>query len=426
MSIRVAGLGLGLLIIVSGVAPAVLAASTDAEAGRLSLDQALELARRANAELPVAAKKVEEAEAQMRAAKGALYPSLSLVADLHGGTPQKYASNDALLQLAARIPIYDGGLLRADMARSRAQLQATRAGYRKAVRDVDYAVRVAYGGILRARETLDFRRRAIERLERYLSVVAARRASGQGVGADVLQIRQRLASAKADVATVTRDLHESRMTLNDLLGRAPDAPLSLASLPAPAAPPSAGGEPWLSVPGIVQAEQEVRASEADVEATHAGRRAHVAIEANVGSQPDFDGGPSPLNNGTGEGAEVLVTLTLPLWDKGVYRGRMAAANAALGQAQQRNVLARRAARLAWMRAVSDLADLLTEYEARDAAGNVARDAWLQAESLYRGGQSTALAVLDAYDAWIAADQSRLDVIYNFRVAQAQLERWGAP
>jgi outer membrane protein TolC len=55
---------------------------------------------------------------------------------------------------------------------------------------------------------------------------------------------------------------------------------------------------------------------------------------------------------------------------------------------------------------------------------VARDAYLQAESVYRGGQGTALNVLDAYDAWIQADQNRLDVVYSYRVAEAELYRWG--
>ena len=58
------------------------------------------------------------------------------------------------------------------------------------------------------------------------------------------------------------------------------------------------------------------------------------------------------------------------------------------------------------------------------AAQAAQDAYLQTESLYRGGQGTALDVLDAYDAWIQADQAQADATYNYRVSQADLIRWG--
>jgi len=416
--------GLLTLVILAATTPAALLAqpAASAAAGHITLAQA----RRANAQLPVAQLAVQGADARVRQARGRLYPTLALDGDLHGGTPQSYASSDALLQVMTQTPIYDGGELRAGLARSHAEADAFRAGYRVAVREVDYAVRVAYAQILRAQATVAFRRRAIERLQAYLAVVQGRQAAGQGVGADVLRTQQRLASARADVATATRQLHEGDMTLNDLLGRVPQAPLSLAPLPDPQPPAGASGEPWLAAPDIAQSEADVRASQADVTVARAGHKPHLALEANVGTQPVLGSDVALLNNGTGSGAEVLLTFSLPFWDKGVYAGRLAEASAALGQAEQQKVVVQRAARLEWTQAASDLTDLYREYRGRNAAAGVARDAYLQAESLYRGGQSTALAVLDAYDAWIQADQAQLNVAYDYRAAQASLDRWGAP
>jgi outer membrane protein TolC len=412
------------MIFAAAMPAALFAQPAAGSAGRFTLDAALAQARKANAELPVARLQVQGAEARVRQARGALYPKLSLDGDLHGGTPQSYASSDALFRVLTRTPIYDGGELRAGLARSNAEADAFRAGYRVAVRDVDYAVRVAYGLVLRAQATLTFRRRAVQRLQSYLAVVQARRAAGQGVGADVLQTQQRLASARADIATVRRDLHEGKMTLNDLLGRFPGAPLSLAPLPEPAPLQPASGQPWLQTPDIAQSEADVRASRADLAAARAGHKPHLDLEANVGTQPVLGSDVALLNNGTGSGAEVLLSFSMPFWDKGVYQGRLAEATAALGQARQQKVVVQRSARLAWTKAASDVGDLFTEYRARNTAAGVARDAYLQAESLYRGGQSTALTVLDAYDAWIQADQAQLNVIYDYRVAQAELARWG--
>lgn len=413
------------LSILAAMTPAALFAQTAAGPVRITIDEALQQARRANANLPVAQFQVQGADARVRQARGRLYPSLSLDGDLHGGTPQTYASNDALLRVLTQTPIYDGGELRAGLERNAAEADAFRAGYRVAVRDVDYAVRVAYGRVLRAQATLAFRRRAIERLQAYLAVVRARQAAGQGVGADVLQTQQRLASARADVATVTRDLHDARMTLNDLLGRAPDASLSLAPLADPEPPAQASGRPWLGTPDIAQSDASIRASQAGLKVARAGHKPHLTLEADVGAQPVLGSDVALLNNGRGSGAEVLLSFSMPFWDKGVYAGRLAEATAALGQARQQKVVVQRAARLGWMQAASDVTDLFSEYQARNAAVNVARDAYLQAESLYRGGQNTALTVLDAYDAWIQADQAQLNVIYDYRVARANLDRWGA-
>lgn len=393
----------------------------------LTLQDALAEARRANAQLPVARLALEGAQDRAREARGLLYPSLSLDGDVHGGAPSKYASGDALLAVFVRAPLYDGGELRAGVDRTAAETDAFRAGFRMATRDVDYAVRVGFGRVLRAESSRAFRRHAIDRLRAYLAFVDSRRAAGQGVGADVLLARQRVAEAEADMATVTRDLNEARMELNDRLGRAPDAPLDLAPLPDPEAPAAASGEPWRAAPDLAQAAAQVQAAEADVRSARAGRRPHVALEANAGAQPVLGSSfEAPLNTGRDWGTEVVVSFSLPLWDRGVYRSRRAEADAALREARQRETVAQRATRLAWSRAEAALRDSYDELQAREHAVAVARDAYLQAESLYRGGQGRALDVLDAYDAWIQAGQNRLDVIYACRVARAEIERWGTP
>ena len=401
----------------------------------LTLEQALREARQANARLPVARLALEEAEARARQARGQRYPALSIEGDMHDGAPHSYASGDALLSLYARQTLYDGGALRAGERRSAAEIDALRAGCRAAERDVDYAVRVGCGRIERADSSLAFRRRTCERLRAYLAFVEAQQAAGRGVGADVLTARQRLASAEAGLAAVARDREEGRQELNDLLGRDPDAPLELAALAGPSPPPATPGRaaargdtaatPWLAAPEIAQAAGEVRQAEADADAARAGRRLHASLELGAGAQPILGhAGEAPRNDGRGAGGEATLTFALPLWDQGIYRGRLAETDAAVREARQRGALAERQGHLAWSRAAADLASLLVELRARDREVEVARDAYLQAESLYRGGQAEALEVLDAFDAWSTAGQERLDAIYDCRVADAELHRWG--
>jgi len=392
----------------------------------LTLDEALQEAHRANRELPLARFDLSAAQARAKQARGGLYPSFSLEGDIHDGTPQRYASGDALLAVFARVPLYAGGALRAERARTEALVDARGAGYRMAVRDVNFEVRVDFARIVRAETTLEFRRHAVARLRAYLSQVESRLAAGQGIAAEALLAKQRLASARGDTATVIRDLDEARLNFNDLLGREPSAPLALAPLPEPTPPPEYDEEAWRSAPDLQQAGAEVRAAQSELDATRAGRRPHLELEANAGAEPVLGTFDAPLNTGRDWGSEITLWFHLPLWDRGVHAGRMQEADAALQQAKQREIVVRHSADLAWSKAISNLRNLYAELQARDEAVSVARDAYLQAESLYRGGQSRALEVLDAYDGWIQAGQDRLDVIYAYRLAQAELQRWGKP
>ena len=57
---------------------------------------------------------------------------------------------------------------------------------------------------------------------------------------------------------------------------------------------------------------------------------------------------------------------------------------------------------------------------------LARDAYLIAASLYRGGGGTALDVLDAFSSLLAAAQSYGEAVLSFRIAEATALRWGTP
>jgi outer membrane protein len=402
----------------------LLAQSTAPDPGALTLDEALAEAHRANAQLPVAQYQVLQAQARAQQARGALYPSLALDGDVHGGAPQAYASNDALTRVLLQAPLYSGGELRAAVKRGEAEVTASSAGFEVSVRDVDLAVRITFGRMLMDEAARDLRQRAIERLQNYLAAVRGRQNAGQAVASDVLRTQQRIAAAQADLAAADRDRGEARTTLNDLLGRAPDGPLSLVALPDPAPPTQRDEQPWLTTPDVKQSDAAVRASQANLEATRGGRRPHVALEAEVGKQWGGAGTQAPYNIGTGAGGQVLLTFSLPIWDNGVFHARIDEAHAALNEAEQRRTVVERATHLAWTQAVNSTRDLYAEYRARGDEAAAARDAYLQTESTYRGGQGSALDVLDAYDAWLQSNQALLDVTYNYRVAQASLIRWG--
>jgi len=411
------------------VAIACCAGAAPAPAGTpLSLAEALAEARRANATLPVARLDAEGAAAAVHEAEGRLLPSLAFDGDLHAGNPKRYASNDARAQLVAELPIYDGGRLRAGVASSAAAADAARAGYHQAEKELDLAVRSLFATCLEAEQEIAFRRAGSERLRSYRSAIEAQRAGGQGVAADLLKTRVRLDEAEAGSADAQRRLDEAKLELNEFLGREPDGPLELAPLPPPDLPADdLADEPWRAAPEIAQAEAATLAAAAGVIAMRADRLPQLSLRADAGAQPVWGSSKlALLNNGEGWGGELVLSVNLPLWDAGVYRSRVAQAELAEKAASQRLTVAQRRARLEWQRALVGQRGLYLEVDARARSVETARDSYLQAESLYRGGAGSALEVLDAYDAWSSGSQAHAQAVLRYRIAEAELVRRGTP
>jgi outer membrane protein TolC len=410
------------------VAPVLLSALRFAPLGaqaQLNLEDALHEAHAANAQLPLAAFEARIAAASLREARGALGPRVSLDGDLHGGSPAKYAANDGRLQLLADQPIYDGGALRAGVALQRALAGAGQARYRQAEKDLDFAVRVGFAQLLGLDSVMAVRSAGIARLQSYRAAIEARRAAGEGVTGDLLRTQVQLGQAEADVADAARQRDLARLALNDLLGRDPTAPLTLAEEAAPSAPPP-DTETWSGAPEVRQAEAQVAAARSGISLAAAERRPQLDLVVNAGTQPAFETSGGAFNNGQGSGVEFLLSFSWPLLDAGGYRARRDQAQLRLAEALAGEIAVRRQARLAWAAARAELTARYAEVETRRRTAATALDSYLSSESLYRGGAATALEVLDAYGIWIAASEAVAGAVLSYRVAEAQLERWGQP
>ena len=394
---------------------------------RLNLEDALREAHAANAQLPLAAFETRIASAALREARGALGPRFSLDGDLHGGSPAAYAASDGRLQLLAEQPIYDGGALRAGVALQRALAGAGQARYRQAEKDLDVDVRVGFAQVLELDSVMAVRRAGIARLQSYRAAIEARRAAGEGVTGDLLRTQVQLGQAEADLADASRQRDLARLALNDVLGRDPTAPLTLAEEAAPFAPPAdTNADVWSGAPEVRQAEAQVAAARSGTSLAAAERRPQLDLVVNAGTQPAFETSGGAFNNGQGSGVEFLLSFSWPLLDAGGYRARRDQARLRLAEAQAGEVAARRQARLAWAAARTELAARYAEVETRRRTAATALDSYLSSESLYRGGAATALEVLDAYGTWIAASEAEAVAVLSYRVAEAQLERWGQP
>lgn len=399
---------------------ALLLHAVAARAAPLSVDDAVTEALAANARLPIAQDQADLAAAAVDETRGQRGPSVGIEGDLHGGYPLTYASGDGRLQVVGDMPIFDpgqhpavqGAQARAEGARHR--LQAARD-------DVEEAVRDAFARVEAVQDQMRLQEQAAKALEDYMTLVEGRRRSGDPVAADALRAKTRLELARADLAATRRHLGAARITLNNLLGRDPNAPLELAPEPSPT-PPADLGTP--GGPDVAAAAAEASAARTGISAARAARLPRFDLVLDAGAEPVL--GPSfdaPLNTGRGYGVEGILSATWHLWDLGVTRAQVKQATLAAHQAAREQEAAERDAAREHALAASDLAGLADEATRLQALVPDARDAWILAESEYRGGSGTALEVLDAWEAWTRAGLRSAQATLDYRRALAHLRRW---
>jgi outer membrane protein, multidrug efflux system len=181
----------------------------------------------------------------------------------------------------------------------------------------------------------------------------------------------------------------------------------------------------MGAPDLAAAEAARQGAQLGIAAVRANRRPHIDLAADVGAEPVLGSSfAAPFNTGRGAGVEMLLGVSLPLWDRGVYTNRLAAATLAFEQSTQAALAARRQVRSQWYQARADLLHLYEVMRLRGATVPAAQDAYLQSESLYRGGSGSALEVLDAYATWIQSGLEAARARLAYRIAEARAQRWG--
>jgi len=328
------------------------------------------------------------------------------------------------------VPLYQGGALRAGLAVAGARLTAAGARYRVAEKDLDLEVRSRFAEYEKADGEVRFRNEGIEHLRSYQLGIRERAAAGQGVAADGLKTAARLATEQASSIDAERRRDLARMELNDLLGREPIAPLVIAPLAPPEPPRETAGEPWSAVPDLSQAAADVAAAVANIRLTRADYIPHLGLFADAGlfgpgisDDPPGDGFAARLRDDVG--VSIGLSLSWTIWDW-QYGPRLAAAELEERKARGQRLVVWRQARLDWQRAHVERADLYRQLLVLEQAVPAARDSYLMADSLYRGGAGTALEVLDSFSTWIAAENALADAVLACRIADAQAIRWGTP
>ncbi len=375
--------------------------------GDPTLDDLVASALERNADVRLAVARIEEADANLRAARAAFLPQIDLggnanrtrsstttVLPLPPGIPA--IRNDVRLALSTSFELDFWGRLRRGVESVRAQMLATR--YAKDVvaltlagltAQTYFALRSLDAQIIVTRETL-FNR------EESLAYVRARAKGGIASELEVAQAE----GARADIATQLKDLERQRALFEHQLatftGRL-DLKLAdgdLRTLPMPALPPADLPSTLLERrPDIQEAEQQLVSANAQIGVAKAAMFPTISLTGFAGGESAT---LSTLLNNRGSGIwSVGFGLNLPLFDAGRYR---ALTDAAIARAHQAVASYQKAVETGFREVADALTTVrLTSSSEEDyqASVDAARRALRLSRRRYEAGYSPFLEVLDA-------------------------------
>ncbi len=367
-------------------------------------------------------------------AQGALSKSASTFSSQNVSTSS--TSNSKSASLTASYLLYDFGARAANVESAKQLLFAANAT-RDAGLQLNFLAAVqAYYSLLSARSSVVAAQAAEDSAREALSAAQARYEAGVATPADKLQAQTALSQATLNLITARGNERTAQGTLANIMGFDASQPYDLApfteSTPNPAAEQDIGkliDEARHNRPDLAAADAQIRAAQAQVDATRAANWPTISLSASTGYQ-DVSGtqnipGTTVVNPGTKSWTNsVGVSVSFPLFTgfRNTYQTRQAEQQLE-GKLASRDQLANQVALDVWKAYQA----LLTNSQALRTADDLVVSATASEQMTlgrYKAGVSglSIVDVLNAQSALASAHQQRVAALYNFlasRIALAQ-------
>lgn len=403
-----------------------------------SLEKILEEALQHNADLVIAAARVDEARAILGETRSGLSPQVDAqgsasrqrlsqeTATSFPGMPREFSSYRATVNVSYELDLF--GRLRSGVAAARAELEASEAS-RDAVR-LALAAEVAksYYALRSFEQQVALTGQTLKLREESLALQRKRKDAGVISEFELRQLEAEAAAARAQLPPLEREREREAAALAVLLGRTPAQVFhddirtnpSVGEALAPAVLPSGmPSELLLRRPDLVAAERGLAAANARVAIARSEMFPSIALTAALGVE---SASLSNLFTSTAGLWTVAAAMTQPIFAGGRLEARTEAAQAreraALAQYQQaiRSAFGEvRTALVAQGRARES-------YEAESTRAAALEDTLRLARLRYQSGVASQLDVIDAERQLLAARVARIDALRAQRAAVADLFR----
>jgi len=403
-----------------------------------ALERLIDEALANNADVLVAAARVDEARALLGETRSALKPEVGANASagrtrssaatglLPPGVARERSDYRAALDVSYELDVF--GRLRAATDAARAELAASEA-VRDAVR-LALTARVAssYYGLLALDAEVELTRRALALREESLQLQRRRREAGVISDYDLRQLEAETATVRAQLPPLERDREIEEAALAALVGRSPRAvfedavtrsALSADAASAVAVPAGLPSDLLLRRPDLVEAEQRLVAANARVAVARSAFFPSIRLTGLLGSESaelgDLFSGPAGLWS-------VAASLAQP-----IYAGGRLEAQRDAAAARERAALAQYggAVRNAFRevrQALSAQSRARESFDAQATRVEALQDTLRLARLRYASGIASQLDVLDAERGLLAAQTARIEALRAQRAAVADLYR----
>jgi multidrug efflux system outer membrane protein len=402
------------------------------------LEALVERSFKDNADLVVAAARVDEARALLGEAESFLCPRLDAQgsasrqqisqrsATSFPGVAREFSTYRATLNLSYELDLF--GRLRSGADAARAELEASEAS-RDAVR-LALAAQVAksYFGLRSFDEQVVLTRQSLALREDLLGLQRKRQRAGVIGDFELRQLEAEAAAARAQLPALEEAREAQEAALAVLLGGTPREVFESAvevkrqyeeRLQAPVVPAGLPSELLLRRRDLVEAERRLAAANARVSVARSEMFPSIALTAVLGSE---SAALSNLFSGPAGLWTVAAAISQPVFSGGRTEARTAAAEAreraALAQYQQ-------AVRVAFSEVRTALASQSRARERFDAESERARalqETLRLARLRYESGIASQIEVIDAERGLLAARIARVDALRAHRAAVADLFR----
>jgi multidrug efflux system outer membrane protein len=405
----------------------------------VELEKTVDEALAGNADLLIAAARVDEARALLGEANSFFWPRVDAQAGVSRqqistrtatsfpGIPREYSNHRATLNVSYELDLF--GRLRAGSDAARAELEASEAS-REAVR-LALAAQAAksYFALRALDEQVYLTRQTVALREEALALQRKRLQGGVISEFDLRQLEAETAIVRAQLPPLERDREREEVALTVLLGRSPKQVFeskvrireALDEMPGPPAIPSGlPSELLLRRPDLVEAERGLAAANARVAVARAEMFPSISLTAFLGSES------AALSNLFAGGAaatwQIAAGITQPIFSGGRLKARSEAAQAreraALAQYQQ----AIRAAFGEVRTALIAQTRARESYDAESARAAALAETLRLARLRYENGVASQLDVIDAQRGLLAAQIARIEALRAHRAAVADLFR----
>ncbi len=414
----------------------------------ITLEQAIELARRNNRQLQVSLLELERAQAQLREAQAALYPNFGLNAGINrqqsaGG--QLQAERQADLEARQNIPeqfrtreqspttafsgaaqlnydLYTSGRRSANISAAEEQVRFEELDVEQQSEEIRLNVTTNYYDLQQAGQQVRIAESAVRNAEASLRDAQALERAGVGTRFDVLQSQVNLANAQQDLTEAISQQRIQSSRLAALLS----VPASISISAADAVKIAGLWNQTLEDSIVLAFQNRPELQQFLAQRNISEQRRRLAL-SQLGPQVSLVASYELLDVyddsfGVTDGLSIGLQANLNLFDGGAARARAAQERTNIRIAETQFAQQRNQIRFEVEQAFSNLQSNLENVQTSNAALDQAREALRLARLRFQAGVGTQTDVINAENALTRAEGNRVEAILNYNRALANLQR----